>query len=132
MVRPPPRQQRKMVKANRKTAAAQGIVAQVRVFGGSLGIAASSAILGLSLQARVGGSVTPQQIASVEAGGADLAQSDLAAIRRAYSDAFREDMRVCTIIAGIALLWRSEHTAASESAAPNGARRRPEKRLSGE
>ncbi|KAI0442121.1 major facilitator superfamily transporter [Xylaria telfairii] len=89
----------------RDHAAAQGIVAQVRVFGGSLGIAASSAILGLSLQAHVGGSVTPQQIASVEAGGTDLAPSDLAAIRRAYSDAFREDMRVCTIIAGIALLW---------------------------
>ncbi|RYC60615.1 hypothetical protein CHU98_g5593 [Xylaria longipes] len=89
----------------RDHAPAQGIVAQVRVFGGSLGIAASSAILGVSLQAQVGGSVTPQQIASVEGGGADLAPSDLAAIRRAYADAFREDMRVCTIIAGIALLW---------------------------
>ncbi|KAI0539271.1 major facilitator superfamily transporter [Xylaria digitata] len=89
----------------RDHAPAQGIVAQVRVFGGSLGIAASSAILGMSLQAQVGGSVTPQQISSVEGGGANLSPSDLTAIRRAYSGAFREDMRVCTIIAGIALLW---------------------------
>ncbi|KAI0193211.1 major facilitator superfamily transporter [Xylaria flabelliformis] len=89
----------------RDHAPAQGIVAQVRIFGGSLGIAASSTILGLSLQAQVGGSVTPQQIASAEGGGADLTPSDLAAIRRAYADAFHEDMRVCTIIAGIGLLW---------------------------
>ncbi|KAI0555062.1 major facilitator superfamily transporter [Xylaria curta] len=86
----------------RDHAPAQGIVAQVRIFGGSLGIAASSTILGLSLTAQVGGSVTPQQIAS---GGADLAPGDLAAIRGAYAEAFREDMRVCTIIAGIGLLW---------------------------
>ncbi|KAI0908905.1 major facilitator superfamily transporter [Ustulina deusta] len=89
----------------RDHAPAQGIVAQVRVFGGSLGIAASSAILGVSLHTQVGGSVTSQQIASVEGDGANLAPSELAAIRRAYADAFREDMRVCTIIAGVALLW---------------------------
>ncbi|KAI0506132.1 major facilitator superfamily transporter [Xylaria bambusicola] len=90
----------------RDHASAQGIVAQVRVFGGSLGIAASSAILGMSLRAQVGGSVTSQQISSVEGGGGDnLAPNDLAAIRRAYAEAFREDMRVCTIISGIALIW---------------------------
>ncbi|KAI1757108.1 major facilitator superfamily transporter [Xylaria castorea] len=106
----------------RDHAPAQGIVAQVRIFGGSLGIAASSTILGISLQAQVGGSVTPQQIASVQGGGADLALGDLAAIRRAYADAFREDMRVCTIIAAIGLLWalgtysrkRLNHTARRE------------------
>ncbi|KAI8632423.1 major facilitator superfamily transporter [Xylariaceae sp. FL1651] len=85
----------------RDHAPAQGIVAQVRVFGGSLGIAASSAILEIQL----GGSVTPQQISSLESGGADLTPSQLDAIRKAYSSAFREDMRVCTVIAGIALLW---------------------------
>ncbi|KAI0404777.1 major facilitator superfamily transporter [Xylaria palmicola] len=89
----------------RDHAPAQGIVAQVRVFGGSLGIAASSAILGISLQGEAGGSVTPQQVALVEGGGATLAPSALAAIRRAYANAFREDMRISTVIAGIALLW---------------------------
>ncbi|KAJ3578121.1 hypothetical protein NPX13_g2447 [Xylaria arbuscula] len=77
----------------RDHASAQGIVAQVRVLGGSLGIAASSAILGVSLHAQVGGLVTSQQIASVGKGGDDLPPGVLVAIRRAYSDAFREDMR---------------------------------------
>ncbi|KAI1823589.1 major facilitator superfamily transporter [Xylaria intraflava] len=89
----------------RDHAPAQGIVAQVRVFGGSLGIAASSAILGVSLQAEVGGSTTSRQVFSVEGSEATLAAGELAAIRRAYASAFREDMRVCTIVAGTALIW---------------------------
>ncbi|KAI0391812.1 major facilitator superfamily transporter [Xylariaceae sp. FL0594] len=89
----------------RDHAAAQGIVAQVRVFGGSLGIAASSAILGVTLQQVVGKSVTPQQLSSLGGGHADLTPGQLASIRKAYSDAFRKDMQVCTIIAGVALLW---------------------------
>ncbi|KAI0433655.1 major facilitator superfamily transporter [Xylaria sp. FL1042] len=89
----------------RDHAPAQGIVAQVRVFGGSIGIAASSAILGVSLKAQVGGSVTSQQISSAGGDGAGLSPSNLAAIRRAYADAFHQDMRVCTIIAGVALVW---------------------------
>ncbi|KAI0203864.1 major facilitator superfamily transporter [Astrocystis sublimbata] len=90
----------------RDHAPAQGIVAQVRVFGGSLGIAASSAILAVTLRTQVGGSIKPQQIAaSVEGQEAGLTPSDLAAIRKSYADAFRQDMRVCAIIAGLALLW---------------------------
>ncbi|KAJ8128366.1 hypothetical protein O1611_g5267 [Lasiodiplodia mahajangana] len=89
----------------RDHAPAQGIVAQVRVFGGSLGIAASSAILQISLQAQGGGSVTSQQISSVGGSGANLAPAELAVIRKAYANAFREDMQVGTVVAGIALLW---------------------------
>lgn len=94
-----------MPKANVKSAPAQGIAAQVRIFGGSLGIAASSAILQTTLQAQVGGSITSQQISSAKAGVTGSDSDDMAMIRRAYADAFRQDMRVCTIIAGIALLW---------------------------
>ncbi|KAI1814672.1 major facilitator superfamily transporter [Poronia punctata] len=89
----------------REHAAAQGIVAQVRVFGGSLGIAASSAILGVTLQQRVGGSVTPHQLSSLQGGGPNVPPDLLAAIRESYSHAFRKDMQVSTIIAAIALLW---------------------------
>lgn len=92
-------------RADTIAASAQGIVAQVRVFGGSLGIAASSAILGISLQSEVGRSVSPHQISSIENSDSGLNQGELAAIRRAYADAFRKDMRVCSIVAGIALLW---------------------------
>ena len=93
------------MRANWVSASAQGIVAQVRVFGGSLGIAASSAILGVSLSAQVDGSVTSEQIASVGNGNDNLTPSALPATRRAYPDAFREDMRVSTIISGIAVIW---------------------------
>ncbi|KAI1435364.1 major facilitator superfamily transporter [Xylaria sp. CBS 124048] len=86
-------------------APAQGIVAQVRVFGGSLGIVASSAISGASLRTEFGRPMTSQQVFSIESSGANLTPSELAAIRRAYANASREDMRVCTIVFGIALMW---------------------------
>ncbi|KAI0154870.1 major facilitator superfamily transporter [Xylariaceae sp. FL1272] len=86
-------------------ATAQGIVAQVRVLGGSLGIAATSAILGVTLQSQIGASATADEISALVAGGGIGTDStQLAAIRRAYSDAFREDMRVCAIISGVAIL----------------------------
>ncbi|KAI1109181.1 major facilitator superfamily transporter [Nemania sp. NC0429] len=88
----------------RDHAPAQGIAAQVRIFGGSLGIAASSAILQTTLQAQ-GGSLTSQHISSAEAGFTNIDPDKTAMIRRAYADAFRQDMQVCTIIAGTALLW---------------------------
>ncbi|KAJ8120292.1 hypothetical protein ONZ43_g2962 [Nemania bipapillata] len=88
----------------RDHAPAQGIVAQVRVFGGSLGIAASAAILQTSLRAQGGGSLTSQQISSVEGGGGNLAPNELAAIRRAYASAFREDMRVHIVASGQVVL----------------------------
>jgi hypothetical protein len=105
MVRWQPLEKCKDIKANKMVATAQGIVAQVRVFGGSLGIAASSAILGVTLKQQVGRSVTPQQLSSLGGGNANVTPGQLAVVRKAYSDAFREDMRVCTIIAAIALLW---------------------------
>ncbi|KAI3323564.1 major facilitator superfamily transporter [Xylariaceae sp. AK1471] len=83
----------------RDHAPAQGIVAQVRVFGGSLGIAASSSILGVATRTQGGASVALQQSSSLESNMTNSVG------RKAYSDAFREDMRVCTIVAGIALLW---------------------------
>ncbi|KAI1176682.1 major facilitator superfamily transporter [Nemania sp. FL0916] len=82
----------------RDHAPAQGIVAQVRVFGGSLGIAASSAIVQKFLRIQLGES-------STQAGAGSLTPSTLAGTRRAYVDAFREDMQVCTAVAGVALLW---------------------------
>ncbi|KAI1498156.1 major facilitator superfamily transporter [Biscogniauxia marginata] len=88
----------------RDHATAQGIMAQVRVLGGSIGIAASSAILGVTLRERFGGSVQLQQLSSLEGGGSGMTQDQLIAIRQVYSDAFSEDMRVCTIIAGISIL----------------------------
>ncbi|KAL7629686.1 hypothetical protein AAE478_001209 [Parahypoxylon ruwenzoriense] len=88
----------------RDHAPAQGIMAQVRVLGGSVGIAASSVILGVTLRNKVG-TVKASQLSSLEGGGgAGLTEAQLAAIRQAYAAAFNEDMRVCTIVAGVAIL----------------------------
>ncbi|KAI1103902.1 major facilitator superfamily transporter [Jackrogersella minutella] len=88
----------------RDHASAQGIMAQVRVLGGSIGIAASSAILGVMLQQRVG-TVETGELPLPEGIGGPLTQSQLAEVRQAFSDAFNEDMRVCAIVGGFAVLF---------------------------
>ncbi|KAI1382442.1 major facilitator superfamily transporter [Hypoxylon crocopeplum] len=74
-------------------APAQGIMAQVRVLGGSMGIAASSTIVAMMLQ----------QISPPEGSGAPPQQNQ-AAVREAYAKAFTKDMRVCTIIIAFAVI----------------------------
>jgi hypothetical protein len=86
------------------TAVAQGIVAQVRVLGGTIGIAASTAILGVVEYNQLRGIVTNSQLASLRDSEKTFTSSQLQAVRRAYSDAFNEDMRVCAIVAGICVL----------------------------
>lgn len=83
---------------------AQGIVAQVRILGGSIGIAASTAILGVKEFQQLTGIVTESQLASLRDSEKTLSPSQLYAVRKAYSDAFNEDMRVCAIVAGICVL----------------------------
>ncbi|KAI1409056.1 major facilitator superfamily transporter [Hypoxylon sp. FL1857] len=84
-------------------ASAQGLVAQVRVLGGSIGIAASTAIAGAMLRKKMK-HVHGRQLASLEGRSDVLSQTLPAAVRQAYSDAFNEDMRVCAIIGGVAVL----------------------------
>ncbi|KAI1336045.1 major facilitator superfamily transporter [Xylariaceae sp. FL0016] len=90
----------------RDHATAQGIVAQVRVLGGSIGIAASSAILGVIMRTRFGGDISPGQLAALESGATETLGSglDLEAARQAYANAFSKDMKVCAIVSGIAIL----------------------------
>jgi hypothetical protein len=85
-------------------AVAQGIVAQARVLGGSIGIAASTAILGVMEYDQLTGVVSESQLASLQASEKMLSPAQLHAIRQAYSDAFNEDMRVCTVVAGVCVL----------------------------
>lgn len=67
-------------------AVAQGVIAQFRMLGGSIGIAASTAILGVTQRHKL----------------AHLNDSSEAqASRAAHVDAFREDMVVCAVIAGV-------------------------------
>lgn len=86
-------------------AVAQGIVSQARVFGGSLGIAAASAILGHQVQTQLGSSI---------AGGGDgnavlsrvgeLNPIQLEAVRRVYADSFHQALLVACIVTCVAFL----------------------------
>ena len=85
---------------------AQGIVAQNRILGGSIGIAASTAILAATQQSQliIPGIVSASQLATLQASASTFTMSQIEAVRQAYSDAFSEDMRICAIVAGICIL----------------------------
>ncbi|GJC77897.1 putative transporter [Colletotrichum liriopes] len=78
--------------------------AQVRILGGSLGIAASTAILGNFIRNDLTGVVSPEDLSSVHGVGMNLTGAQTAAVRQAYTDSFQKDMQVGTILSGIAIL----------------------------
>jgi hypothetical protein len=85
-------------------AVAQGIIAQARVLGGSIGIAASTAILGVKEHQQLVGIVTPAQLATLETSARTMTIAQLHAVRQAYSDSFSEAMTVCAAISGACVL----------------------------
>ncbi|KAK3944844.1 MFS general substrate transporter [Diplogelasinospora grovesii] len=89
----------------REHASAQGIIAQVRILGGSIGIAASSAILGVKKRTQLPGIVSPQQLANLAAVGPTLSPDQLGAIRRVYTDALRVDMIVCCGVLALGIVF---------------------------
>jgi hypothetical protein len=91
--------------ADNETASAQGIIAQVRILGGSIGIAASSAILGVKKRTQLPGIVSPQQLANLAAVGPTLSPDQLGAIRRVYTDALRVDMIVCCGVLALGVVF---------------------------
>ncbi|KAI1074625.1 major facilitator superfamily transporter [Whalleya microplaca] len=89
--------------SSRDHAPAQGMIAQLRVLGGSIGIAASSAVLGVTMQGQFD-PVQPGQPSFLETQGNATEDRRLDVLRQAYSDAFNKDMRICMIISAIAIL----------------------------
>ncbi|KAK8051393.1 hypothetical protein PG993_002778 [Apiospora rasikravindrae] len=69
--------------------------------GGSMGIAASSAILGRQIV----GIVDPGQLAAIEHHPENFPTEQLLAIRTAYSEAFNLDMRVCAMVGGVGIIF---------------------------
>ncbi|XDG09963.1 hypothetical protein ABKA04_009578 [Annulohypoxylon sp. FPYF3050] len=93
-----------MVKSsNEDHASAQGVMAEVRVLGGSIGIAASSAIVGVKIRDQVGIS-KDNWFPSPGGVSSDLTPTQQIAVRQAYSDAFSEGMAICAIIGAFAVL----------------------------
>ncbi|MCJ1433471.1 hypothetical protein MMC27_002833 [Xylographa pallens] len=88
----------------RDNAVAQGIVAQVRVLGGSIGIAASTAILGVTERRELTGVVSPAQLASLQATAQTLSPVQLLTVRQAYSDAFSESLKVCAVVMAVCVV----------------------------
>lgn len=87
----------------------------MRVFGGSLGIAASSVILAGEVQRQLGDELTAGQLAAVETrgpagitAGGDTSGQDMqrimALVRRAYADAFRHDMVLAAAVGALAVV----------------------------
>ncbi|TVY82078.1 Efflux pump roqT [Lachnellula suecica] len=88
----------------RDNTVAQGIIAQVRILGGSIGIAASTAILGASQRRNLSGLVSASELASLQTFSQTASTEQLLAIRKTYSDAFSTDMKVSAAVAGLAVL----------------------------
>jgi hypothetical protein len=98
----------------RTHAVTQGIVAQVRVLGGSIGIAASNAMFNKVCVRDLQGILTPQQVRDLQTSTQIFKSLDEAgrnAVRIAYSDAFNDSLRICTYVAAgylvvSALTWQ--------------------------
>ena len=85
-------------------AVAQGIMAQARVLGGSIGIAASTAILGVTEGQELSG-IPQSAIASLQSSRDSLTRQQYRAIQQAYADSFSEIMRVTAIIACVTFVF---------------------------
>ncbi|KAG4435971.1 hypothetical protein IFR05_008552 [Cadophora sp. M221] len=83
---------------------AQGIIAQARVLGGSIGIAASTAILSKMQHRYLASILTPSQLSTLESSSHTLNDTQLLAVRKAYSTTFSESMKVCAAVSGACVL----------------------------
>lgn len=86
------------------SAPAQGIIAQCRMLGGSIGIAMSSAVLAGQQRTHLAGVVSLSDLQDLKDAEQHLSPIQLAAIRKAYNNAFTETMKVCAIVMGIGVL----------------------------
>lgn len=88
-------------------AVSQGLISQVRVYGGTVGVAISTIILNDNIVRDLTGHVTPSQLrdflASPIAGYSWTLQQQ-AYVRVSETETFNTEMRVCTYIAAACLL----------------------------
>ncbi|KAJ4389718.1 hypothetical protein N0V93_007190 [Gnomoniopsis smithogilvyi] len=85
-------------------APAQGVIAQARMLGGSIGISMSSALLALQQRAQLTGIVTTADLQDLANIPDILSDFQQAAIRKTYNDAFIKTMMVCAIVAGVGVI----------------------------
>ena len=88
-------------------AAAQGALSQARMLGGSLGLSIATIVLNNKLRNGLTGILDPAQIKSLEQALDSISvlnPASQALVERIYTDAFNEQMRICTYVSAAALL----------------------------
>ncbi|KAL8808018.1 MAG: hypothetical protein Q9182_000296 [Xanthomendoza sp. 2 TL-2023] len=88
-------------------AAAQGALSQARILGGSIGLAMATIVLNNRISDNLAGVVDPLGIKSIQQSVnavVTLSPTNQALVRRAYSDAFNEQMRICAYLSAAGLL----------------------------
>lgn len=87
-------------------AVAQGIIAQMRVLGGTIGVAMANALVNRQAHWDLRGLLSTEQIAELQTNSSILRSLDAAqqrAVKQVYTDAFDATMRICTYLAAICL-----------------------------
>lgn len=91
----------------RDHAVAQGIVAQMRVFGGSIGIAMANGLITRQARWDLKGLLTAAEIQALQTSTKileTLSPAEKQAVQQVYSDAFDTTMRICTYAAVVCLV----------------------------
>ncbi|VUC20171.1 unnamed protein product [Clonostachys rosea] len=88
----------------RDFAPAQGIISQLRILGGSLGISASTLLLQNEIRQHLVGLLTAEQLQTLGHVGTPLTEIQQEALEMAYSNMFRNGMLVATGVAGLGIL----------------------------
>ncbi|RGP60514.1 hypothetical protein FSPOR_10651 [Fusarium sporotrichioides] len=88
----------------RDYAPAQGILSQVRLLGGSLGIATSSALLNEKSSQYLASILTPYEQATIGSSDTPLSNEQWSAVRFTYADAFKVEMKVATAVAACSVI----------------------------
>lgn len=88
-------------------AAAQGALSQARIFGGTIGLSMATIVLNKKLSNGLTGVLDPAQIKSLEQSlstVSSLSPANRVLVAQLYTDAFNEQMRICTYLLAAALL----------------------------
>lgn len=85
-------------------APAQGIVSQMRILGGSLGVAMSTALVHREISDNLGGISSPDGLVGMGRNGNGLTQQQGQPVSRAYSNAFHNGMIAATVVSAAATL----------------------------
>ncbi|KAK7431400.1 hypothetical protein QQZ08_002171 [Neonectria magnoliae] len=88
----------------RDYAPAQGILSQLRLLGGSLGIATSTALLHQKVNEYLNGVLSPSELATIGGPDTHLSGSQLDSVHYAYAESFRADMKVTAGISAIGVI----------------------------